>query len=969
MQKDSNTIPAEIGTTATSDGSATSAIITVVHDPLHPLGKRFDLKVGGTVSKISNVSVSFGIAVMHRVETHGEFSALLTKVGDDPHAAIINASFNGIEIGEEFAILSGREIEKRLGIPTSDRERQKGVHQIDYDGKTMKAVGRFKENVRASSWQLLDRDNDEHTPAQFAHLTGRDWLSELAKIIPGVDTVTYVETPSTSSRVLLNGKPVGGSNGHVWVNVKNPLDVERARAAVIVLAAQADMTWTKPRFSRAEEGKVVGQSLAMIIDPSVWTPGRLVFDGKPTVGDGFTVAPLLAVVHQGECNALDTSAIVLPDVNTVREVTRKAGLEMNVKADGAGLRITANNLKFETEIETEDHGILTVRELVGRGITGKIRCQTPFRDSTSYAAFYSTNADGIPFVYDSGTGITHWLNQFEAEDVKLIKAHGVVEKLIKTVKDDSAAVLEENAVEALAVIKQDKPADYQRKRSELKSINQKVPLTDMDRMVKARVAEFEVAPTHHGYAKRLLSELIEKSYRPVGHHGDLYSADPETGLWLRNPFEKLVHRVADSNDGDEHCQTSSDYRAIASHAISLASDEHYFTDAPIGIACKGVFYQIVDDQIVTCKLTPEHRQRVMLDFKPEAMPTPLFEAFLHETFASKIESEETQQIALVQEIAGAIMLGLMPRHQKAVLFYDMFGRAGKGTLERCLRGLVPKEFVAAVSPFSWGKDYFVAALAGARLNVVGELPDNESIPAAMFKTVLGGDLITGRHPTHRPITFSNEAAHVFMSNHLINTRDHSEAFFARWLIIEFPNSRLRTGLPLDPMLADRIVQNEMPGIAYWAMEGAARLVGNSAFSKSSVHDRLMARWRCTSNSLEEFIDEECQLLLDSRYRRSEFYRDYTEWCKDNGRKPFAKGRVKELLEHNIGMGIRLVESNGYETFVGIGPKPTPTSKPSAATSISRAPSTVTESDETVTEWFAVDCVPDPDSGETLGMGR
>jgi len=246
-------------------------------------------------------------------------------------------------------------------------------------------------------------------------------------------------------------------------------------------------------------------------------------------------------------------------------------------------------------------------------------------------------------------------------------------------------------------------------------------------------------------------------------------------------------------------------------------------------------------------------------------------------------------------------------------------------LERIQRRLVPKEFVSAVSPFSWGKDYFVAALAGVRLNVVGELSDNESIPAAMFKTVIGGDLITGRHPTHRPITFQNEAAHIFMSNHLINTRDHSEAFFARWLIVEFPNSRLCSGLPLDPMLSERIIQSEMPGIAQWALEGAARLLHNGAFSSSAVHDRLMAKWRCTSNSLEEFIHEACHLAPDGHYRRSVFFKDYTEWCSENGRRSFAKGRVKELLEHNIGMGIRLVELNGHETFRGVTAKAKPPS--------------------------------------------
>jgi putative DNA primase/helicase len=165
---------------------------------------------------------------------------------------------------------------------------------------------------------------------------------------------------------------------------------------------------------------------------------------------------------------------------------------------------------------------------------------------------------------------------------------------------------------------------------------------------------------------------------------------------------------------------------------------------------------------------------------------------------------------------------------------------------------------------------------------------------------------------------------------MITTKDQSEAFFARWKIVEFPNSRLRSGLPLDENLAQRIIDNELAGIAFWALEGAARLLRNGKLSQSNAHDRLMAKWRRCTNTLEEFIHDACILYADSHCRRSEFYRAYAEWCSENGRKPFSKGRVKELLEHNIGMGIRLVEYNGHECFRGIHQKavtPEPKGKP------------------------------------------
>jgi len=843
-------------------GELSAAVITVVRDPQHPLGKRFARNPDGTVSKQPSVNMSFGLAVMRRVETHEDLAELLSSVGDDPHAAIINAVFDGIDVGEEFLILSARELEEHLGIPMADREKQKGVHQITYKGKQYKATGRFKENVRPSCWQLLDRDIDVHTPPQFAKLSFEDWLLAVGKILPGLDKTSYVKTESTSARVMCDGEPVGGGNGHVWVRVTTPDDVERTRVALVVCAAKANLTWKKPRFSKREEGVVVGNSLATLIDPSVWTPGRLVFCGQPCVGEGLTIVPVTAVVHQGECDHLKTESIVLPDAKVIRDITRKAGVEMSVTTDRDGLRIATNGLTLATEIETKDHGILSVRGMIERGLTGKLRCQTPFRESKSYAAFYSVNAAGKPFVYDVGTNTTHWLNDFEAEDAKLIQANATVGKLLQTVTKDSANALEEAAIEALAAIKQASPSEYQRKRAALKQANRQVSVTALDSAVKSRLMEAGSAQTHHGYATCLLARLTESEWSPVAWHLDLYVVNLETAIWERKPFEVLIRLVAEMHDGKALCSRRSEYLAVALHAILLATDDSFFSEGPTGLACPGGFYQISGEELKIEPLTPNHRQRVMLPFDPKAMPMPLFEKFRHETFEAAPEhaGEEQQQLALVQEIAGGIMFGLTHRYQVAILFSEPFGRAGKGTVERLFRALVPKEFVTAISPFNWDDDYHVAALAGKRLNVVGELSDSRPIPASDFKTVIGGDLITGRHPTERPISFTNEATHLFMSNHMITTKDQSEAFFARWKIVEFPNSRLRSGLPLDANLAQRIIDNELSGIAYWALEGAVRLLQQGKFSASTAHDRLMAKWRRSTNSLEEFIHECCDII-------------------------------------------------------------------------------------------------------------
>lgn len=407
-----------------------SAIITVVRDPKHTLGKKFSRNTDGTVTKTASVSVSLGIAVMHQVETHDELAALLKKVGEDSHAAIINASFDGIEVGEKFVILSELKIEKQFGIPRSDREKQKGIHELTLDGKTYRAVGRFKENLRPSCWQYFDRDTDKHTPAKFATLLFDEWMTEIGEMLPGFAGISYCRTDSTSSRVSHNGVAVGGGNGHTWFKVRDPADIERFRTAIMVCAAQAKKTWLKPRHSGKEPGKVVGHSLTTIIDPSVFTPGRLIFVGKPVVSEGLAVEAPSVTVYIGDHDQMDTAMTVLPDAQTVREITGMAGVAMDVRSTNSRLKIIANDLTWDTELETQNLGVITVGAYKARGIKSKIRCQTPFRESSSFAAFIALDSLGNPFVYDAGTSTTHRLadakfEEFEPCDYEIIEGEAL----------------------------------------------------------------------------------------------------------------------------------------------------------------------------------------------------------------------------------------------------------------------------------------------------------------------------------------------------------------------------------------------------------------------------------------------------------------------------------------------------------------------------------------------------------------
>ena len=235
------------------------------------------------------------------------------------------------------------------------------------------------------------------------------------------------------------------------------------------------------------------------------------FIGKPEVDEGLTVETPQCTIHQGEIETLDTTKVVLPDAAAIKEITRKVGVEMEVTGEGNGLRITANDLTLDTELDTEDHSLMTVLEYLEKG-HGKLRCQTPFRDSSSYAAFIGKGQEGTPFVYDSGTETTHWLNVQERDECRLVVAKGEAKRLVERAKDDCGAPFEPEAVNTLAFIKKHDSAEFARIRSALKNAHKGISVVKLDEAIKAAAVREKLAQTHHAYACDMILKLTVDGY-------------------------------------------------------------------------------------------------------------------------------------------------------------------------------------------------------------------------------------------------------------------------------------------------------------------------------------------------------------------------------------------------------------------------------------------------------------------------
>ena len=447
-------------------------------------------------------------------------------------------------------------------------------------------------------------------------------------------------------------------------------------------------------------------------------------------------------------------------------------------------------------------------------------------------------------------------------------------------------------------------------------------LGDVADLAVARKRQREAAAeqadaSHHELALAWRDARAVDGAEPVYSAGALYVGAAD-GLWHARTAERVQVEVAQMFAGRKLCRRQSDYRQIVEHIAALCEDEGFFEDASAGVTSPAGFHRIGQGgAIETVKLELRHRQAFALAVAPDYdAEAPLLQRVLDEAFEG---ADAAAQIDLWWQAFGAALFGLMPRLQTVLLLLGR-ERSGKSLLQRVLEQAFPAEAVGAVSPASWNHEYHVAALAGKRLNLVGELADNAPIPAAAFKNVTGQNLVAGRHPTHRPFSFRCGAAHFFASNVLPPTTDRSEAFYRRWRILGFENT-----VPaerVDSTLFEKIVAAELPAIVAEAFLGAERVARAGALRVTATHEAALQRWRLAANPVQQFLADADWIALDhdaDAHGKPEVYEAYRRWSAEAGfRNPFGRNHFLELLNATgATRGVRIRRVGSRDVVVGL----------------------------------------------------
>jgi putative DNA primase/helicase len=154
--------------------------------------------------------------------------------------------------------------------------------------------------------------------------------------------------------------------------------------------------------------------------------------------------------------------------------------------------------------------------------------------------------------------------------------------------------------------------------------------------------------------------------------------------------------------------------------------------------------------------------------------------------------------------------------------------------------------------------------------------------------------------------------------------DEDEAFWRRWLLIEFPNHYPRN--ERDSGLRERWTEDKsLSAVLNWAIDGRSQLLEQGYFTGEygSAFEKR-DRWRTWGDSLEEFISEHivCDENADN-VSTSYAYNRYKKSCRERskdtvGQRKFTATLRDSGMDLGYARSVRIADAegqpNGYKTL-------------------------------------------------------
>lgn len=271
------------------------------------------------------------------------------------------------------------------------------------------------------------------------------------------------------------------------------------------------------------------------------------------------------------------------------------------------------------------------------------------------------------------------------------------------------------------------------------------------------------------------------------------------------------------------------------------------------------------------------------------------------SFLKSVVTEE--DMILLQEFIGYCLYRKYSIHKSFMLVGD--GSNGKTTFLNMLTAFLGRKNISSVALQDLDTNRFsIANLYNRLANIYDDLPDRALRTTGKFKMVTGNAPLDAEKKFSNTFAFNNYAKMIFSCNKVPESvGDDSDAFFRRWIIINFPNTFI--GETCDPNMIEKITsRQELSGLFNWAMEGLKRLLNQGRFSHSKSTDDIRKEYTKMSSPSKAFMDEHVLLDSEALLSKEDLYKYFVDYCHDNNLPTISKETFSKKVVENFGSSLR-----------------------------------------------------------------
>lgn len=329
--------------------------------------------------------------------------------------------------------------------------------------------------------------------------------------------------------------------------------------------------------------------------------------------------------------------------------------------------------------------------------------------------------------------------------------------------------------------------------------------------------------------------------------------------------------------------------------------------------------------IYTKQLNPFDPKKIFFGKLPVTYKKDVLCPTIMKHFQTVLKNED--DIKVIQELFGFLLLKDY-KIEKAVMLNGP-GRNGKSKTLELMKWFVGFDNCSSVSLHLLEEDIFsTSELFGKMANICGDLNKSALDNTGRFKELTGRDLITAPRKFLPAIYFKNYAKMIFSCNQLPMTYDTSDAFWQRWIYLEFPytfktkeeieatpEAERKNLKEIDPDIIEKITtEDELSGLLNWALDGLDRLIKQKNFSTSRTSEDIRIIWTRKSDSFKAFLMDCIIEDAEGKISKEDLRRAYHNYCKKYKLIPYGDKHVKNVLISEMGVSEER-KMYSYEEFI------------------------------------------------------